>query len=170
MSKRSRPDLSSRLNATRWPPASSTATVSGAQLVSRPFLSAASTMVEAGASVTTDISAPRSCRKSVGSDGFRSLLRAVRPIDRYRRHLRRARDVAFGLLVAGERLLHQRQLDAARFALGQHRAQILDRAVDVERHWAAVAALEHLSDDGSAHLEHVRAARRVRQQVHDPPR
>ena len=47
MSKRSRPDLSSRLNATRCPPASSTATVSGAQLVSRPFLSAVSTMVEA---------------------------------------------------------------------------------------------------------------------------
>ena len=57
MSKRSSPDLSSRLNATR-PPASSTATVSGAQLVSRPFLSAASTMVEACASVTTDMMAP----------------------------------------------------------------------------------------------------------------
>ena len=38
MSKRSRPDLSSRLNATRWPPASSTATVSGAQLVVAAFL------------------------------------------------------------------------------------------------------------------------------------
>src|SRR5262245_26379676 len=55
MSKRSRPDLSSRLNATRWPPASSTATVSGAQLVSRPFFRAASTMVDACASVTTDM-------------------------------------------------------------------------------------------------------------------
>src|SRR6188768_1564194 len=37
MSKRRMPDLSSRLSATRCPPASSTATVSGAQFVSRPF-------------------------------------------------------------------------------------------------------------------------------------
>src|SRR5688500_2656073 len=51
MSKRRIPDLSSRLNATRCPPASSTATVNGAQFVSRPFLSATSTMVEACASV-----------------------------------------------------------------------------------------------------------------------
>src|SRR5215470_7667496 len=46
------PDLSSRLNATRWPPASSTATVIGTRFISRAFLSATSTMVLAWARVT----------------------------------------------------------------------------------------------------------------------
>src|SRR5262249_4652921 len=55
MSKRMIPERSSRLNATRWPPASSTATVKGAQLVSRPFLRAASTIVLACASVRPGI-------------------------------------------------------------------------------------------------------------------
>src|SRR5882672_9327048 len=66
MSNRRRPDLSSRLKATRWPPASSTATVSGAQLVSRPFLSAVSTMVEACASVTNDMR----CLRDLFDDPF----------------------------------------------------------------------------------------------------
>src|SRR5215471_491112 len=46
------PDLSSRLNATRWPPASSTATVIGTRFISRAFFSATSTMVLAWARVT----------------------------------------------------------------------------------------------------------------------
>ena len=65
------------LNATRWPPASSTATLSGARLLSRPFFSAASTMVEACARVT-DIFAPTL------SDEI-SFLAAPRPIDRLAR-------------------------------------------------------------------------------------
>src|SRR6516165_4135515 len=58
MSKRRMPDLSSRLNATRWPPASSTATDRGAKLASRPVLRAISTMVLACASVRDDMVAP----------------------------------------------------------------------------------------------------------------
>src|SRR5215475_7137740 len=71
------PDLSSRLKATRWPPASSTATVSGARLVSRAFFSATSTMVEACESETTDMTAPMGWLKKYTS-GFG----AARPIDR----------------------------------------------------------------------------------------
>src|ERR1700722_17980080 len=58
MSNRRIPDLSSRLNATRWPPASSTATESGANLASRAVLSATSRMVLACASVRDDMLAP----------------------------------------------------------------------------------------------------------------
>src|SRR6476469_5103395 len=149
MSKRSRPDVSSRLNATRCPPASSTATVSGAQLVSRPFLSAVSTMVEACASVT-DIGAPRLMRERRVRYCCGSRFRAVGPIDRDRRHFRRARDVSFGLFVAGQCLRDERQFDAAILALGQHGAQILDCAVDVEGHRPAVATAEHRGHARSA--------------------
>src|SRR6202035_3121755 len=58
ISNRRMPDLSSRLNATRWPPASSTATESGGDLASRAVLSATSTMVLACASVSDDMMAP----------------------------------------------------------------------------------------------------------------
>src|SRR5580704_13171947 len=70
ISKRRMPDLSSRLNATRWPPASSTATESGANLASRPVLSATSRMVLACASVRDDMVAPRFC----GPDDYSELL------------------------------------------------------------------------------------------------
>src|SRR5262249_44778257 len=59
MSKRRMPDLSSRLKATRCPPASRTATDSGWKLLSRPTFRAASMMVEACASVSDCISTPR---------------------------------------------------------------------------------------------------------------
>src|SRR5947199_10504314 len=49
------PELSSRLRATRWPPASSTATVSGSKLATRPAFRATSTMVDACASVSDAI-------------------------------------------------------------------------------------------------------------------
>ena len=50
ISGRRMPEPSARLSATRWPPASSTATVSGARPASRPAESARSTIVLAAAS------------------------------------------------------------------------------------------------------------------------
>src|SRR5207244_8351435 len=52
ISGRSRLDPSSRFNAVRWPPASSTATVSGLKLSSRPFSKALSTIIEACSKVS----------------------------------------------------------------------------------------------------------------------
>jgi hypothetical protein len=60
ISVRRMPDLSSRFIATRWPPASSTTTVSGASLSSRPFSSALSTIVDAWASVSVVMAGPPS--------------------------------------------------------------------------------------------------------------
>src|SRR5258705_1190582 len=70
------------------------------------------------------------------------LLDSVLPIGRDRRDYRCARDLAPGFLVASQRLLHERQLDALRLALRQHGVEVFDRAVDVEGHGTAAAALE----------------------------
>src|SRR5579859_2001693 len=118
MSKRRMPDLSSRLNATRWPPLSSTATVSGARLLSRPFFSATSTMVEACASVIMrstpvqlrDVGRGRdenynNRRRRIFGGSLLFRLAAVGPIDRDTGNFRAARAVALGLLIAGERAL-----------------------------------------------------------------
>src|SRR3981189_2463271 len=104
MSNRRRPDLSSRLKATRWPAASSTATVRGAQLVSRPFLSAVSTMVEAWASVTDICSTSNDAVTNDVRKGFSGGL-AARPIDRDRRDLGRPEAVTARLFVTGKRAL-----------------------------------------------------------------
>src|SRR5437016_1952288 len=133
MSKRSSPDLSSRLNATKCPPASSTATVSGAQLISRPFLIAVSTIIEACASVTTDMTAPGSAGDAAGLP-----VGAIGPVDGHRRHFSAAGDVSFRLLIADERALDERQIDSAPLAYGEHGAKVLDRAVDVKRHRTGV--------------------------------
>ena len=60
--------------------------------------------------------------------------------------------------------------DAARLALRQHGVQVLDRAVDVEGHGTAVAALELVGHDRPPHFQHVRAARRIGEQIHDARR
>src|SRR4051812_32127679 len=166
MSNRRSPDLSSRLKATRWPPASSTATVRGAQLVSRPFLSAVSTMVEAWASVTDICSTSNDTVTNDVRECFSSGSLAARPIDRDGGDLGRPEAVMARLFVTGERALDERQFEAARTAFRQHCAQILRSALDVECHRAGIAALEHLRNRRAAHLQHIRAARRIRQEVH----
>src|SRR5712672_269758 len=170
MSNRRRPDLSSRLKATRWPPASSTATVRGAQLVSRPFLSAVSTMVEAWASVTDICSISNDAVTNDVRERFSSGSLAARPIDRDGRDLGRPEAVTARLFVTGERALDEGQFETARTAFRQHGAQVLRSALDVERHRAGVAALEHLGDRRAAHFQHIRPARGVRQQIHDAVR
>src|SRR6516164_8444858 len=124
MSKRKMPALSSRLNATTCPPLSSTATASGARLLSRPFFSAASTITEACASVRTDITAPICLERFTYDFGIAG---AVLP----------------GFLVAAERPLDQRQLDPARFGFREHRLHVFNRAVDVECYRSGGAAFEH---------------------------
>src|SRR5579859_615030 len=184
MSKRRMPDLSSRLNATRWPPLSSTATVSGARLLSRPFFSATSTMVEACASVIMRVTPVQLIDVGRGNgqtlqttgdakySGRSRVLRlaAVGPIDRDAGNLRAARAVALGLLVAGERAFDERQVDAARLRLGKHRLHVLDAAVDVESDGTGIAAFEHGGDAGAARLEHVGPAGGLAQQVRQPRR
>src|SRR5262245_56343581 len=128
MSKRRIPDLSSRLNATRWPPASSTATDSGCILLSRPILSAVSTMVEACASVSGSIfETPELLSGDDQYMGRRGLSRlaALRPIDRDCRGVARPPAALARLLEAGGGALGERQLDAAVAAFGRHRAQVL---------------------------------------------
>src|SRR5258708_20660206 len=102
MSKRRMPDLSSRLNATRWPPGSSTATVSGALLVSRPFFSAVSTMVEAWARVTVMLS---SDGQSCGVRG-----RFFQPVAHHVGDVLRSPAVAPRLVVELDRLVVVRQV------------------------------------------------------------
>src|SRR5262249_49624497 len=163
MSKRKMPALSSRLKATRCPPLSSTATASGARLLSRPFLRAASTITEACASVTADISTPVSAWEKLATV-------AAGPVDRYRGNFSAARAVLLGFFVAGERPLDQRQLDTARFGLGEHRLHVLDGAMDAEGPAPASAALEHRGNPRRAHFKHVGRAGSVAEQLHEPVR
>ena len=108
-------------------------------------------------------------RKRGFSEWLRIRTCAVRPIDRDRGHFRRARD-AFAWSPRSRRASVRRAAASTPrcLALGQHGAQVLDRAVDVEGHRTAVAALEHRRDARAAHLEHVRAAGRIGEEVHDP--
>src|SRR5262249_36109948 len=134
MSKRRIPDRSSRLNATRCPPASSTATDRGWKLCSRPVLSATSTMVEACASVSEIIWFPR---LSDGDDEYRgrrglSPLAAGRPVDGHGGSIARPPAALVRLLETAGGALDQRQLDAAVLALGRHRTQVLGAGFDQE--------------------------------------
>src|ERR1700704_324281 len=82
----------------------------------------------------------------------------ARPIDRDSRNLGRPETLTGRLFVTGERALDEGQFETTRTAFRQHGAQILRSALDVERHRAGVAALEHLGDRRAAHLQHIRPA------------
>src|SRR5258708_9197281 len=138
MSNRRGPDLSSRLKATRWPPASSTAAVRGAQWVSRPLLSAVSTRVEAWASVTDICSTSNDAVTNDVRERFSSGSLAARPIDRDSRDLGRPETLTGRLFVTGERALDEGQFEAARAAFRQHGAQVLCSPLHVEPHPPAV--------------------------------
>ena len=67
-----------------------------------------------------------------------------------------------------ERARHERQVEALGASLRQHGAQILADRVDVEGGRAGILARQRLGDIGPAHLEDVRAARGVGEEVHHP--
>src|SRR6202023_1385462 len=157
ISKRRMPDLSSRLKATRWPPESSTATVSGARLLSRAFFKATSTMVEACARVT-DMLAPVLGEKPL-------LLAAARPIDRLPRGVAGTKTLVVGLLERRQRRFRRRHVGALGGAGGDHGFEVLHRIGDAERGRAGIAVFHHGDDHVGAQLEAVVGAVALGKQV-----
>src|SRR5579864_268469 len=157
MSKRRMPDLSSRLNATRWPPESSTATVSGARLLSRAFFNATSTMVEACARVT-DMLAPVWCEKLLW-------FAAARPIDRLPRGVAGAKALGVGFFERRQRGLRRWHVGALGGAGGDHGLEVLDGVGDAERGRAGIALFHHGDDHVGAQLEAVVGAVALGKQV-----
>src|SRR5215470_3345349 len=170
MSKRRMPDLSSRLNATRCPPASSTATDSGRNLRSRPVLSAASTMVEACASVSGSMGLLELIWRHPYRAAELSCLATLRPVGGDRRAIPRAPAAAASLFEALGGALGQGQLEAAGATFGRHGAQVLSAGIDGEGRAAAARALELGSDHGGARLDGVGGSRDVGEDAQKPLR